>query len=77
MSATESADLASIFALNQALTLRRHEPDHKPQFHGGLVIKHNVNQRYATNAVSAALFKCAHKMRPGHATVAFSLGADG
>ncbi len=35
----------------------RHEPGHKPAFGGGLVLKHNANQRYATNAVSATLFR--------------------
>jgi aspartyl aminopeptidase len=34
----------------------RHEPNHKPVLGGGPVIKGNVNQRYATNAESAALF---------------------
>ena len=38
----------------------RHEPDHRPAFGGGLVLKHNANQRYATNAVSATLFRCDH-----------------
>lgn len=28
-----------------------------PKINGGLVIKHNANQRYATNAVSASLFR--------------------
>lgn len=35
----------------------RHDSALAPQFHKGLVLKHNVNQRYATNAVSAALFR--------------------
>ena len=42
----------------------KHEPDHKPQFHKGLVLKHNVNQRYATNAISATLFKHAPLLVP-------------
>jgi aspartyl aminopeptidase len=35
----------------------RHDSVLAPVFHKGLVLKHNVNQRYATNAVSAALFR--------------------
>ena len=37
----------------------RHDAQHQPKFGQGLVIKHNVNQRYATNAVSATLFRWA------------------
>eukprot|EP01090_Pellita_catalonica_P020129 TRINITY_DN704_c0_g1_i2.p1 TRINITY_DN704_c0_g1~~TRINITY_DN704_c0_g1_i2.p1 ORF type:complete len:156 (-),score=33.32 TRINITY_DN704_c0_g1_i2:39-506(-) len=35
----------------------RHESNHRPAFHGGPVIKYNVNQRYATTAPTAFLFK--------------------
>jgi aspartyl aminopeptidase len=36
----------------------KHDALNAPAFHGGLVLKHNSNQRYATNAISAALFRC-------------------
>ncbi len=39
----------------------KHEPDHAPKFGAGLVIKHNVNQRYATTSVSASLFRCGER----------------
>ncbi|KAA3679650.1 aspartyl aminopeptidase, partial [Paragonimus westermani] len=35
----------------------RHEVNHKPQLHGGLVLKCNSSQRYATNALTAAVVR--------------------
>lgn len=35
----------------------KHEDNHQPKLHGGLVIKHNANQRYATNAVTSFIFR--------------------
>jgi aspartyl aminopeptidase len=35
----------------------KHDASMAPKMHHGLVIKHNCNQRYATNAVSASMFR--------------------
>ncbi len=51
-----SADMAHATHPNYA---ERHEPDHWIALGGGPVIKTNVNQRYATDARSAALFAAA------------------
>ncbi|KAK6937944.1 Peptidase M18 [Dillenia turbinata] len=35
----------------------KHEENHQPKLHGELVIKTNANQHYATNAVTAFIFR--------------------
>jgi aspartyl aminopeptidase len=49
-----SADMAHALHPNYE---SKHDPGLAPRMHGGLVLKHNVNQRYATNAVSAHIFR--------------------
>eukprot|EP00595_Chromulina_sp_UTEXLB2642_P002479 CAMPEP_0196764192 /NCGR_PEP_ID=MMETSP1095-20130614/5581_1 /TAXON_ID=96789 ORGANISM="Chromulina nebulosa, Strain UTEXLB2642" /NCGR_SAMPLE_ID=MMETSP1095 /ASSEMBLY_ACC=CAM_ASM_000446 /LENGTH=129 /DNA_ID=CAMNT_0042119097 /DNA_START=954 /DNA_END=1343 /DNA_ORIENTATION=+ len=35
----------------------KHDSSMAPKINNGLVVKHNANQRYATNSVSASLFR--------------------
>ena len=35
----------------------RHEEAHRPAFHGGVVVKINHNQRYATTSTTHAILK--------------------
>ena len=49
-----SADCAHACHPNYA---DKHEASHQPTMNGGLVIKHNANQRYATSARTSALMR--------------------
>mmetsp|Transcript_76556 Transcript_76556/g.212641 ORF Transcript_76556/g.212641 Transcript_76556/m.212641 type:complete len:471 (+) Transcript_76556:113-1525(+) len=49
-----SADCAHGLHPNYAA---KHQSEHRPEFHKGIVIKSNANQRYATTPLTAAIFR--------------------
>lgn len=49
-----AADCAHGIHPNYAI---KHQTEHRPDFHKGIVIKANANQRYATTALTSALFR--------------------
>jgi len=49
-----SADMAHAIHPNYP---EKHQPQHHPKIHDGIVIKINANQRYVTDSVSAAILR--------------------
>uniref|UniRef100_A0A7S2SV01 aspartyl aminopeptidase n=1 Tax=Rhizochromulina marina TaxID=1034831 RepID=A0A7S2SV01_9STRA len=49
-----SSDMAHAVHPNYS---ERHDGKNRPRLHGGMVIKHNANQRYATNSIGASLIR--------------------
>jgi len=49
-----SADMAHAIHPNYP---EKHEENHQPMMHNGVVIKHNANQRYATTSITSFLLK--------------------
>jgi hypothetical protein len=52
-----SPSLSFIIVSRLFLSSDKHESRHKPQFHQGVVIKMNANQRYATTAATRSLLR--------------------
>jgi len=69
-----SADMAHALHPNYA---GKHDPAHAPKFHGGVVVKINPNQRYATNAATALVFKLAAMKRLNLPVQEFAIRSDG
>lgn len=67
-----SVDMAHALHPNYA---SKHDPVMAPHINDGIVIKHNSNQRYATNAISASLFREMAK-RGGAKVQEFTVRAD-
>ena len=67
-----SADMAHAVHPNYA---GKHDATMAPKINGGLVIKYNANQRYATTAISATLFREVAK-RAGLPVQEFTVRSD-
>jgi aspartyl aminopeptidase len=67
-----SADMAHAIHPNYP---SKHDSSTAPRINGGIVIKNNCNQRYATNSISASLFREMAKL-DGAKVQEFSVRAD-
>ena len=67
-----SADMAHALHPNY---LAKHDPSMAPVLGAGLVVKHNANQRYATNSVSASMLREAARLA-GVGVQEFSVRSD-
>ena len=49
-----SADMAHAIHPNYS---EKHQPNHAPRIHNGIVLKNNANQRYMTDTVGASIVR--------------------